>query len=115
MNKDTKTRMMNRIQKTYYVYITASRTRVLYIGVTGNLYKRIKQHKSKIDPDSFTAKYHVDRLVYFEAYQQVHEAIKREKQLKKWRREKKVNLIELKNPKWIDLSTQPFFDKGLRM
>jgi putative endonuclease len=88
---------------------------VLYIGVTGNLQERIKQHKSKTNPDSFTAKYHADRLVYFEAYQQINNAIEREKQLKKWRREKKVNLIEAKNPKWIDLSTQPFFDKGMRI
>jgi putative endonuclease len=80
--------------------------------MTGNLYKRIKQHKTKADPDSFTAKYYVDRLVYFETYQQVYNVIEREKHLKKWRREKKINLIESNNPQWIDLSTQPFFDEG---
>lgn len=103
---------MSRYGKTYYVYMTASKTRVIYIGVTSNLSERIKQHKTKADPQSFTAKYYVDRLVYFETYQQVDNAIQREKQLKKWRREKKVNLIEKQNPKWKDLSLESFFDEG---
>lgn len=103
---------MAKNSKTYYMYITASKTRVLYIGVTGNLYERICQHKEKANPDSFTAKYYVDRLVYFEAFSQIENAIGREKQIKKWRREKKVNLIETVNPKWQDLSLEPFFNEG---
>jgi len=94
------------------MYITASKTRVLYVGVTGKLSNRIYQHKTKADPDSFTAKYNVNRLVYYEVFGQVENAIKREKQIKKWRREKKVNLIESKNPKWKDFSSEPGLQRG---
>ena len=88
----------------YYVYILASATNVtLYIGVTSNLLQRIYQHRNHIEPDSFTAKYHVHKLVYFEETSDVRAALEREKQLKGWRRSKKNWLVERQNPNWIDL------------
>src|SRR5262249_45467659 len=87
----------------FWVYILTSRTGTLYVGVTGYLGPRITQHK--IDSiEGFTKKYHVDRLVYYESYQYVHTAIRREKQLKGWRRSKKIALIEETNPRWLDLA-----------
>jgi len=89
-------------QKIYYVYITASkRNGTLYIGVTSNLKKRIYEHKESLI-DGFTKKYNVDKLVYFEMTNDINSAIQREKQLKKWKREWKINLIEKENPCWID-------------
>jgi putative endonuclease len=88
--------------RTYYVYIAASNSRVLYIGVTSDLIKRVHQHKEGV-VDGFTKSYRADRLVYFEKTSDVHVAITREKQLKGWRREKKVALVEAMNPKWNDL------------
>jgi putative endonuclease len=85
------------------IYIVASRTRRLYTGVTSNLRKRVWQHKNKVF-DGFTSKYNIDRLVYCELYDDMRVAINREKQLKRWRREKKVALIERLNPCWIDLA-----------
>jgi putative endonuclease len=87
----------------YFAYIVASRSRTLYIGITGNLSKRVFQHKWK-EHEGFTEKYNCDRLVWFEGHQDVAKAIAREKQLKAWRREKKVALIEKTNPAWADLS-----------
>ena len=87
----------------YFTYLVASRSHTLYIGVTGDLRRRVFEHKWK-DHDGFTAKYNCDRLVWFESYEDVTAAIAREKQLKGWRREKKIALIEKKNPAWIDLS-----------
>jgi len=88
----------------YFVYILASKKNgTLYIGLTNNLETRIKQHKSKLI-NGFTQKYKVTNLVYFEIYQNINEAIKREKQLKKWKREWKIRLIEENNVNWIDLS-----------
>lgn len=90
--------------KQYCVYILTNKTnKVLYIGVTGNLPRRIYEHKNKIIK-GFTEKYNADKLVYFEQTENVMSALDREKQLKNWRREKKVNLIEGGNPKWNDLS-----------
>jgi putative endonuclease len=86
----------------YYVYILASIQRVLYIGVTNDLEKRLASHRSKQYPRSFTATYNVDRLVYTEEYTETTQAIAREKQLKGWRRGKKVRLIERENPEWLD-------------
>jgi len=91
----------------YLTYIVASRSHTLYIGVTGNLHKRIFEHKWR-EHDGFTAKYNCDRLVWFESYQDVTAAIAREKQLKGWRREKKLALIEKMNPAWLDLSKDWF-------
>ena len=89
---------------TYYVYILASVTNVtLYIGVTSNLVRRVYEHKNYLDPEGFTAKYNVHKLVYYEATMDVKVALEREKQLKKWRRSKKNFLIETVNPTWSDL------------
>lgn len=91
--------------KTYYVYILASRTRgTLYVGVSNCLERRHFEHLAHQDPESFTAKYKVDRLVYFEETPDVSAAIIREKKLKRWHRQWKINLIESANPNWQDLS-----------
>ena len=90
-------------ERTYSTYIVASRSHTLYIGVTGNLHKRIFEHKWR-EHDGFTERYHCDRLVWFENFQEVAQAIAREKQLKGWRRDKKIALIEKTNPAWTDLS-----------
>ncbi len=88
---------------TYWVYILASRSRVLYIGVTSNLPRRVAQHRLG-GVNAFTAKYQVYRLVYCEETGDVQSALKREKQLKGWRRMRKVDLVESQNPEWRDLS-----------
>lgn len=89
--------------KYYYVYILASkRNGTLYIGVTNNLIKRVYQHKNNLIK-GFTKKYQIHKLVYFEQYANIKDAILREKRLKKWEREWKLRLIEENNPKWIDL------------
>ena len=77
---------------------------VLYIGVTDNLDERVKEHKLKVYPQSFTAKYNCDKLVYFEEFEDGLEAVEREKQMKKWKRNWKINLIDDSNPKWVDIS-----------
>lgn len=87
----------------YYTYIVASRTHVLYIGVTGNIERRMAEHKSSAT-GSFTATYKCNRLVWFERYASPRAAIARETQLKDWRPAKKIDLIERENPTWIDLS-----------
>jgi putative endonuclease len=89
--------------KQFFVYILSSRSRTLYIGMTSDLVGRIHKHKSKA-LGGFTARYNVDRLVYFEELGTAAEAIEREKMLKDWRRELKVELIKSKNPAWNDLS-----------
>ena len=91
------------LQRTYFVYILASRSLTLYIGVTGNLQRRVAQHKHH-SFDGFTGNYRIDRLVYYERFNDIHNAITREKQLKRWRREKKIALIKSTNLTWIDLS-----------
>ena len=88
----------------FYVYVLASkRNGTLYIGVTKDLLNRSFQHKVKQNPKSFTAKYKTDRLVYFEEYQYIQDAILRETQFKKWNREWRIKLIEKENPTWRDL------------
>ena len=88
----------------FAIYILSNyKKSVLYIGVTNDLKKRVVEYKSKMNPNSFTAKYNTDRLVYFEKFQSVNDAIAREKQLKHWNREWKENLINNKNPEWKDL------------
>jgi putative endonuclease len=87
----------------YYVYIVASRTRVLYCGVTNSVARRADEHRVG-DIPGFTASYQCHRLVWFEHYQYVHNAIDREKQIKRWGRAKKIQLIERTNPAWADLS-----------
>ena len=86
-----------------FVYILASkRNGTLYIGVTNNLLKRVHQHKSDIT-EGFTQKYNVHNLVYFEAYNDIRDAITREKRMKKWNRAWKIKMIEKSNPNWEDL------------
>lgn len=88
----------------YYIYILASQKNgTLYIGVTNDLERRVLEHKQKIN-DGFTSKYEVTRLVYFESFQYINDAILREKHLKKWNRQWKINLIEEENKEWNDLS-----------
>jgi putative endonuclease len=87
----------------YFVYIVCSRSGTLYIGITNSIYRRALQHK-RGEGDGFAAKYHCDRLVYYEGFDDVHKAIGREKQLKGWSRAKKIVLIEWKKPRWEDLA-----------
>jgi putative endonuclease len=87
----------------YFVYIVASPSRTTYIGITNDLVRRVHEHQMKEIP-GFTATYHVNRLVWFEEFADPATAISREKQLKGWRREKKIRLIESMNPYWNDLS-----------
>ncbi|MEG1857822.1 MAG: GIY-YIG nuclease family protein [Pseudoflavonifractor sp.] len=88
----------------YYVYILANKTNVaIYIGVTNHLVRRIYEHKHHADPSSHTAKYGIDKLVYFEATQSSYTAISREKQLKGWNRQRKNRMITEHNPTWEDL------------
>ena len=89
--------------KQYYVYILASKSRVLYAGVTNDLDRRVFEHAHKLTK-GFTSKCNVNRLVYYECSESIHDAIAREKQVKGWRREKKLVLIESMNPQWRDLS-----------
>ncbi|NGP77629.1 GIY-YIG nuclease family protein [Balneolaceae bacterium YR4-1] len=90
----------------YYVYIMASISRVIYVGVTNNIYNRVMWHKGETDNNSFTSRYRVTRLVYYEEFEYIDRALSREKQLKGWRREKKLKLINRLNPQWQDLSLQ---------
>ena len=90
--------------RTFYVYILASRSRVLYVGVTNNLARRMNEHRHGSSP-GFTARYRVTRLVYFEGFANIRVAIAREKEIKGWVRTRKIGLIESKNPTWEDLSS----------
>jgi putative endonuclease len=87
----------------YFVYILASRSRVLYVGVTGDIVRRILQHKQR-NGSIFTTRYRTDRLVHLEESDYVFAALEREKEIKAWKREKKTALIEQGNPTWQDLS-----------
>jgi putative endonuclease len=90
-------------RKQFFVYLLASSVRgTLYVGVTSDLLTRVWQHKNKVVP-GFTARYRVDRLVWYEVHETAEGAIRREKQLKEWKRDWKMNLIERDNPNWIDL------------
>ena len=89
--------------KRYIVYIIASRSRTLYTGMTSNLARRVAEHQAK-EILGFTTKYNVTRLVYVESTNDVGAAIAREKQIKAWRREKKIRPIESQNPNWSDLA-----------
>ena len=95
------------VSRTYYVYILASRSRNLYTGVTNNLERRIAQHRSGLIP-GFTKRYRIFRLVHYELFGDIRMAIAREKEIKKWRHQKKVRLIERENPRWEDLSAEWF-------
>lgn len=101
--------------KDCFVYILTNQTRsTLYIGVTSGLERRVWQHQNKIHP-GFTEKYNCDRLVYYEAYPDTQQAIARESQLKKWRRDKKENLINTLNPTWRDLTDELFAQRPARI
>jgi putative endonuclease len=87
----------------YFVYIMTNRSRTLYTGMTNNLERRVEEHRSKLIP-GFTSKYNITRLVYWEEYNDVRNAITREKEIKGWLRNKKIAMIESVNPHWDDLS-----------
>ena len=88
----------------YYVYIMANQTNVtIYAGITNNLERRVWEHKTHADPNSFTARYGIHKLVYFESTSDVRAAIEREKQIKGWNRKRKNKLVESKNPSWAEL------------
>ena len=92
---------------TYYVYILTNKNKnVLYTGVTNDLVRRIYEHKQHFDRESFTAKYKVDRLIYFEETSDVEAALEREKQIKSWKRDRKLALIMESNPRFLDLYEQ---------
>jgi putative endonuclease len=94
-----------REDRCYFVYIMTNPLRALYAGMTNNLRRRVREHKLKLIP-GFTAKYNITRLVYFETFQYVSNAIEREKQIKAWTRAKRIALVESENPKWNDLSRE---------
>jgi putative endonuclease len=91
--------------KTYFVYILSNRSKTLYTGVTNSLIRRVRQHKSGTGSD-FAAKYKLDRLVYFERFEDIRNAIERERRIKGWLRIKKIALIVSVNPEWKDLSQE---------
>jgi putative endonuclease len=90
--------------KTYYVHIMTNRSGTLYTGVTGDLERRVYEHKHGVG-SKFTARYRIDRLLHFEAFSDIRDAIAREKRIKGWLRARKIALIESVNPNWADLST----------
>jgi putative endonuclease len=89
--------------KTHYVYMMASRSLNFYTGITNSIYNRALQHKQG-DVDGFTKRYNINRLVYYETFTQIGNAIAREKQIKSWTRAKRIALIKSKNPAWQDLA-----------
>ena len=93
----------------YYVYIVTNRSKTLYTGVAGSLRKRVYEHKIGVF-DGFTKRYKIDRLVYYETYKYVKNAIAREKQIKRWTKIKKIRLIVGMNPTWRDLAVDWFPD-----
>jgi len=96
---------MRGVRKQFYVYIMSSRSRVLYVGMTNDLRRRVYQHKEKL-VEGFTQKYNVTMLVYYETTDNVRSAIQREKQIKAWCRSKKIELIQSSNAEWKDLSVE---------
>ena len=89
--------------RTYYVYILASESRELYVGVTNDIYKRVSQHRTGLQPNGYTTRHRTFRLVYCESTVDVLAAIRREKQIKSWTRRKRLELIDGANPEWRDL------------
>jgi putative endonuclease len=96
-----------RAEREYYVYILANKMRRLYVGVTIDLERRVWEHRTKA-VDGFTSRYNIDRLVWYASTNQVVDAIAREREIKGWRREKKIALIEAENPEWRDLARDWF-------
>jgi putative endonuclease len=102
-NPHTKeSKFMRKRQYQFWVYILSNRSHILYIGVTSNLPKRLAEHRKQA-PGSFTARYKITRLVYFEHFQYINNALTREKELKHWTRAQKIALIEASNPTWQEL------------
>jgi putative endonuclease len=95
------------MERSYFVYIMSNVSKMLYVGVTNGLQKRVFQHKTKLVP-GFTEKYNLYKLVYFEIFADIRAAIAREKEIKGWLRSKKVALIIAKNPQWNDLAENWF-------
>jgi putative endonuclease len=93
--------------KTFYVYILASTSGTLYTGITNDIKRRVFEHKNHLVP-GFTDKHNIDKLLYIETFRNVDHAIKREKQIKGWKREKKIKLIDQENPQRNDLSAEWF-------
>ena len=93
--------------RAYWVYIMARRSRVLYTGVTNDLGRRVKEHKQSLIA-GFTQRHRITRLVYFEAYTEIRDAIAREKQIKAWTRARRISLVERRNPSWEDLAEHWF-------
>lgn len=91
-----------RTPRTYWVYLLTNRSGTLYVGVTSDLERRLAEHAAS-GSEQFTGRYAMDRLIYTESYPDVRDAIRREKQLKGWRRSKKVALVNRENPSWRDL------------
>ena len=85
----------------YYTYIMSNRSRTLYVGVTNNLARRVYEHKNHLIP-GFTTKYNINKLVYYDIFDNPYDAISREKQIKGWLRKRKIMLIESINPEWLD-------------
>ncbi len=94
-----------RAERRYFVYIMANASKRIYTGMTNSIRRRVREHKLKFAP-GFAAKYNITRLVYFETFEDVRNAIEREKQIKAWTRAKRVSLVESANPKWEDLSRE---------
>ena len=97
----------NTVKRIFYVYVLSNISKMLYIGVTNNLERRILEHKNKLIP-GFSQKYNLQRLIYFEPFGDIRDAIVRGKQLKGWLRVRKVELIESNNPNWADLAEDLF-------
>jgi putative endonuclease len=93
--------------RVYCVYVMASRSRVLYTGVTNDLARRVNEHKRGLTP-GFTSRYRITRLVYFEEFADIRDAIAREKQIKAWTRARRISLVEGRNPSWQDLAEHWF-------
>ena len=96
---------MSHADRQFFVYIMSNRSRTLYIGMTNNLVRRVYEHLHP-QGDSFTARYHLTRLIYAESFNNVLDAITYEKQLKGWTRARKLELIEAHNPEWRDLAEE---------
>jgi putative endonuclease len=91
--------------QSYHVYILTNKSHTLYIGVTNNLIRRVWEHKNKY-ADGFTKKYNINKLIYYEEFNDIIEALGREKQLKSWRRKKKIDLIKTINPKFSEITLE---------
>ena len=90
--------------RTYFVYILASESRELYVGVTNDLYRRLFEHRTSLDPNSYTSRHRTFRLVYWESTGDIIAAIRREKHIKRWTRMRRLELVEQMNPDWRDLA-----------